>query len=100
MEKSRWDAEVKKFQYLCLMIADLRAIALDSNAFTRISAMKGGTKKQKFNLFDTNILPSQIAEKEQEQKEYEKRRAQMTEEERRAEDVRSFLEGKKYKPRG
>lgn len=98
-KKNANETEIKKFQLLYFLLADLRSVSLDTNAFARLAALKGG-KKPKIDLFDVTTLPSKIAEKEQAQKEYEERRAKMTEEERRAEDVRSFMEGKKYKPRG
>jgi hypothetical protein len=98
-EKSYMELENRKFQHISVMLADIQTILLDSNGYTRAIAFKD-SKKRKIDPFDVTLLPSHVAQKEREQKEYEERRAKMTDEERQEEDIKNFLAGKKYKPNG
>lgn len=85
-------AAAKSLETIYMAICDCRDVALDSNLFLRLNAIRG-VKGVKLNPFDTKLLPSSIAEEKKE----EKRREQMTPEELAEEEYRDFMAGKQIR---
>lgn len=85
-------AAAKSLETIYMTICDCRDVALDSNLFLRLNAIRG-VKGAKLNPFDTKLLPSSIAEEKKEKK----RREQMTPEELADEEYRDFMAGKQIR---
>lgn len=90
-QKALNEFQVKCNQNLYFAIADVRAVL--NSVYMNQQAM-GGVKRPKG--YPNDALPSVAWEK---QKEEEERLALLTPEELKAEQVKAFMEGKKYIPR-
>lgn len=89
-ELDLFSANRKTMETIYLAICDCRAIAIDSNSYLRIHALKG-TKAKKLNPFDVKTLPSVAIEEERKE---EERRKKMTPEEIAEEEYQAFMAGK------
>lgn len=67
LKKQEVEANVKCFEAINMTMADLRALALDTNLFVRMNALKD-TKARKLKAFNIDDLPSVSAQKEEEEK--------------------------------
>ena len=67
LKKQEVEANVKCFEAINMTMADLRTLALDTNLFVRLNALKD-TKAKKIKAFNIDDLPSVSAQKEEEEK--------------------------------
>lgn len=81
IEKAKRDARIRDLEVLCFLLADIRAIARDSNYFVRVAALKGSGIRKLKPLPD-DALPSVAAEKAKVQREEDEKLKRMTPEER------------------
>ena len=94
-DNDMWTAGFKVAETIYLAICDCRDLAIDTNFYVRVAALKG-TKSKKLSPFDTKKLPSNYVEAERMEAE---RRAKMTPEELDEEDFKNFMAGKTIRAR-
>lgn len=95
-ELARSKAYSQTAEAIYMAIIDAQEIARDTNWYAKIGALKESPKAmRKIAPLNRKDLPSSILEA---QRKEEARRAAMTEEERREDDVKRFMEGKRYTP--
>ena len=78
MEKAKLSAQAQNTEQILFLLADLRALARDTNAYCRVAAIKG-TRTTRIDPFPTDALPSVAIQK---QREEEEKLSKMTPEER------------------